>query len=150
MIDPVVLNDKSGLSETSVATWTNIVLLRFQSRMTWNRCHIQLSSSLSLSRWCFLLLRRCSSLCRAFFDNKGNNATLFFLHGLCFWLILGGQIKAPHEEDEVEEEEEEAKKLHLDWLKNELTWMWSASCHSRLKSLQCNDIGYMSSSTPWT
>jgi hypothetical protein len=30
-----LLNDESGLSETSVATWTNIiVLLRFQPRTT--------------------------------------------------------------------------------------------------------------------
>jgi hypothetical protein len=51
-----LLHAKSGLSEMSVATWTNIVLLRFQLRTTWNKLCIQLCLSMSQSRWSFLLL----------------------------------------------------------------------------------------------
>jgi hypothetical protein len=36
-VQTTLLNDKCGLSEMSVTTWTNIVLLRFQLRTTWNK-----------------------------------------------------------------------------------------------------------------
>jgi hypothetical protein len=74
-----LLNDKSGLSETSVATWTNIiVLLRFQLRRTWSRSDIRISSSLRQSRWSFLLLLCHHSTCEAFSDDRSNNITLYF------------------------------------------------------------------------
>jgi hypothetical protein len=77
-IHTTLLNDESVLSETSVVTWTNIViLLRFQLWTTWSRSNIWLSLSLSQSRWSFLLLCHCST-CEAFSDDRSNNTTLYF------------------------------------------------------------------------
>jgi hypothetical protein len=63
----------------SVATWTNIVvLLRFQHRTTCSKYDIQSSSSLSQSRWSFILLLCHRSACGAFFDDRSNNTTVYF------------------------------------------------------------------------
>jgi hypothetical protein len=77
-MNATLLNDESGLSETSVATWTNIIVqLTFQLQTTWSRSDIWLSSSLSQSRWSFVLLLCHRSTCKAF-SNDRSNTTLYF------------------------------------------------------------------------
>jgi hypothetical protein len=79
LMHTTLLNDESGLSEMSVTTWTNIiVLLRFLLQTTCSKYGIRLSSSLSQSRWSFLPLRCHRSACEAFSDDRSNNTTLHF------------------------------------------------------------------------
>jgi hypothetical protein len=128
-----LLNDESGLSETSVATWTNIIVqLRFQLRTTQSKWGIQLSSSLSQSRWSFLLLLCHCSTCKAFSDGRGNNTTLYFSTVCIFDRVQDNKLSSL-----MKKMSRKTKQQSFIWIDSAMSSLEClfVSCPSRLKYL---------------